>query len=204
MSLEKQAAKIRVCKMCSLHKSRKLAVPGEGSPNADLMFIGEGPGAEEDIQGRPFVGAAGKYLNALFAIIGLKREDVFITNVVKCRPPRNRVPKLNECKACSNYLKAQMSIIKPKLICTLGNTALETLTGESSISNTHGRLLKKTNHLYFPLYHPAAILHNPALKPILESDVNELKVTLNKLKFYSKTKVLNTRINDFFAKDANE
>lgn len=201
MSLEDQAAKIRVCTLCPLSKSRTLAVPGEGPSDADLMFVGEGPGAEEDIQGRPFVGAAGKYLNTLLALIGLKREEVFITNIVKCRPPGNRAPEWDERDACSPYLKAQIRIINPKLICTLGNTALETLTGERSISRAHGIPLKKTTHIIFPMYHPAAALHNPALKSTLESDMHKLTDTLDMLETSSTIfEGADTKLDDFIPK----
>ncbi|MFQ6135423.1 MAG: uracil-DNA glycosylase [Nitrososphaerales archaeon] len=198
MSLEDLASKIRVCTLCPLSKSRTLAVPGEGPSDADLTFVGEGPGAEEDVQGRPFVGAAGKYLDILLALIGLKREEVFITNIVKCRPPGNRAPERGERDACSPYLKAQIRIINPKLICTLGNTALETLTGVSSISRAHGKPLKKADRLFFPMYHPAAALHNPALKSTLESDMLKLKDTLNMLDTHSTTfEGADTKLDDF-------
>ena len=181
MSLETLASKIQVCTLCSLSKSRTLAVPGEGPLNAKLMFIGEGPGAEEDIQGKPFVGSSGKFLDKLLGTINIKREDVFISNIVKCRPPNNRAPSRDECNACLPYLKAQIFAIKPHLICTLGKTALESLTGESSISRVHGRFLKNDNIQFFPLYHPAAALHNPTLKSTLESDMYKLKDVLNRI-----------------------
>jgi uracil-DNA glycosylase family 4 len=178
LTLEETADQIRSCTLCPLSKSRILAVSGEGPAAADLMFVGEGPGAEEDRQGRPFVGAAGKHLDSLLNLIGLRRDDVFITNIVKCRPPGNRVPTWDERNACSPYLKDQIRIIRPRLVCTLGNTALETLIGGSSISRNHGRLVTKEDILVFPMYHPAAALHNPTLKPVLESDMLKLKETL--------------------------
>jgi|TARA_Y100000031_G_scaffold47545_1_gene54267 DNA polymerase len=181
MSLEDIANNIRVCNLCSLSKSRTLVVPGEGPVDAELMFVGEGPGAKEDIQGRPFVGYSGKYLDTLLGLIGLKRQEVFIVNIVKCRPPENRVPSWDERKACLPYLKAQIKCINPNLICTLGNTALETLTGEKFISRVHGCLLKKENIQFFPMYHPAAALHNPALRYTLKSDMYELKNILDKV-----------------------
>lgn len=187
MSLEEEARKIRVCTLCPLSKSRTLAVPGEGPTDAELMFIGEGPGAEEDIQGRPFVGAAGKHLDALLARVGFRRQDVFITNVVKCRPPGNRAPAWEERDACSPYLKTQIRILNPLLICLLGNTALETLTGISSISRVHGTLVKKGDRRFFPMYHPAAALHNPALKSAMEADMFKLKEAVLTLKISGST-----------------
>lgn len=198
MSLEEIANKIRVCTQCALSKSRTLAVPGEGPINAELMFVGEGPGAREDILGKPFVGSAGKYLDTLLDLIGIKREEVFIVNIVKCRPPENRVPSLEERNTCLPYLQAQIQSIKPHLICTLGNTALETLTGEKSISRIHGCLLRKANNQFFPMYHPAAALHNPALRVTLDSDMHELKNTLDKLNDTSySTEINNTTLDPF-------
>ncbi len=175
MSLEVIASKIRICTLCELHKSRTLAVPGEGSLNANLMFVGEGPGATEDTQGKPFVGSSGKYLDKLLDLISLNRKDVFIVNIVKCRPPGNRAPYLDERNACLPYLKEQIRIINPYIICTLGKTALETLTGIASISKVHGKLMKIDNVELFPLYHPAAALYNPNLRSILELDMYKLK-----------------------------
>lgn len=182
MSLEVIASKIRVCTLCTLHKNRILAVPGEGPLNAELIFVGEGPGANEDIKGKPFVGSSGKYLDKLLHLISLNRKDVFIVNIVKCRPPGNRAPSLDERNACLPYLKEQILTIKPYIICTLGKTALETLTGETSISKVHGKLINKDNIEFFPLYHPAAALYNPALRSILESDMYKLKNILSKPK----------------------
>ncbi len=198
MSLEDIANTVRVCTKCALSKSRTLAVPGEGPVDAELMFVGEGPGAKEDIQGKPFVGSAGKYLDTLLGLIGIKREEVFIVNIVKCRPPENRVPSLDERNACLPYLQAQIQYIKPHLICTLGNTALETLTGEKSISRVHGRLLRKANNQFFPMYHPAAALHNPALRVTLESDMYDLKNTLDKFENPSSSSEINNTTLDSY------
>jgi len=198
MSLEDIANKVQVCTQCPLSKSRTLAVPGEGPVDAELMFVGEGPGAMEDIQGKPFVGSAGKYLDTLLGLIGIKREEVFIVNIVKCRPPGNRVPSWDERNACLPYLHAQIQCINPRLICTLGNTALETLTGENSISRVHGCLLRKENNQFFPLYHPAAALHNPALRVTLESDMYELKKTLDKFEGSSYSSEINNKTLDPF------
>ncbi len=197
MSLEVIASKIRICTLCELHKSRTLAVPGEGSLNANVIFVGEGPGATEDIQGKPFVGSSGKYLDKLLDLISLNRKDVFIVNIVKCRPPGNRAPYLDERNACLPYLKEQIRIINPYIICTLGKTALETLTGITSISKVHGKLINIDNVELFPLYHPAAALYNPNLRTILESDIYKLK---NILKSYKKNQLLKdeTILDSFF------
>jgi uracil-DNA glycosylase family 4 len=198
LELEEIASKIRICTLCPLSKSRTMAVPGEGPVDAKLMFVGEAPGAEEDKQGRPFVGAAGKHLNSLLTLIELNREEIFITNTVKCRPPENRVPTWDERNACSHYLKGQIKIINPTLICTLGNTALETLTGVTSISRVHGQIIKKENILIFPLYHPAAALHNPKLKSVLESDMQKLNQALKQLQPQSTTpKHSDSKLDDF-------
>jgi len=182
VSLEALAERISICTLCPLSKSRTMAVPGEGRRDAEVMFVGEGPGVDEDRLGRPFVGAAGRHLDTLLSKIGLKREEVYITNVVKCRPPGNRVPTWDEREACRPYLEEQIMLIKPVLICPLGNTALETLTGRFSISRFHGKLFEKDERLFFPMYHPAAALHNPDLKHTLERDMLELKRTLDELK----------------------
>ena len=198
MSLEVIVSKIRICTLCELHKSRTLAVPGEGSLNANVIFVGEGPGATEDIQGKPFVGSSGKYLDKLLDLISLNRKDVFIVNIVKCRPPDNRAPYLDERNACLPYLKEQIRIINPYIICTLGKTALETLTGITSISKVHGKLINIDNVELFPLYHPAAALYNPNLRSILESDMYKLK---NILKSYKKNNQLlkdETTLDSFF------
>ncbi len=171
------------CEKCPLHKTRRNPVPGEGSLDAEIMFIGEGPGRNEDLTGRPFVGAAGKFLDELLLGIGLKRKDVFIGNVVKCRPPNNRTPLLGEIEACKPYLYAQIAIIQPKVICTLGNTPLNTLVSPSlTIGKVHGKVFTRDGFTFIPLYHPAAALYHNALKPILREDFRKLKEYLNELK----------------------
>jgi DNA polymerase len=171
------------CKKCPLHKTRHKPVPGEGSLDAEIMFVGEGPGRNEDLTGRPFVGAAGKFLDELLAGIGLKRKDVFIGNVVKCRPPNNRVPLLSEIEACKPYLYAQIAIIQPKVICTLGNTPLNTLIAPNlTIGRVHGRVFKKDGFTFIPLYHPAAALYHNALKGTLKEDFKKLKEYIENLK----------------------
>ena len=173
--LEELNEEIRACRKCRLGTLRRNAVPGDGSETADIMFVGEGPGGQEDIQGRPFVGPAGQFLNELLGRIGLRREEVFITNVVKCRPPQNRDPLPGEIDACNEYLMTQIAIIKPKVICTLGRFAMGVLIEEGlSISRVHGNPYRKSGILYVPLYHPAAALHQEALRQVQIQDIEKL------------------------------
>jgi len=170
------AAEVRVCTKCRLSKTRTHAVPGEGSITARIMFVGEGPGQREDETGRPFVGQAGKLLNLLLEQAGIPREDVFITNIVKCRPPKNRVPLADEVIACNDYLMGQIASIEPKFICPLGGAALATLLGpDLKISKVRCQVFRKSGILYVPLYHPAAALHRGALRETLFNDILQLK-----------------------------
>jgi len=173
------ADEVRKCTLCKLSESRTNAVPGEGSSFAKIMFIGEAPGRSEDEQGRPFVGAAGKLLTEALQEAGLSREDVFITNIVKCRPPNNRVPAEEERSACRPYLERQIKLINPKIICILGRTAYESLLEGGSITSNRGKLVRHGNRFYFLTVHPAAVIYNPELKSIFKKDivnlVNELK-----------------------------
>jgi uracil-DNA glycosylase family 4 len=164
------AHEVSVCKQCRLHASRKHAVPGEGPRNADIMFIGEGPGFHENEQGRPFVGAAGKFLEELLASIGYRREQVFICNVVKCRPPGNRDPLPDEIQACRPYLDRQIAAIQPKVIVTLGRYSMARFFGEAKISAIHGRAQVADGRLLVAMFHPAAALHQPSLKRTVEED----------------------------------
>src|SRR5437867_5672784 len=164
------------CTKCELHKSRKNAVPGEGPTAAKVMFVGEGPGQNEDEQGRPFVGAAGKLLTELLGSIGLSRSDVFITNIVKCRPPNNRAPRKSEIEACNPYLMSQIRLIKPQVVCALGTPAIATLIGEEySATRVHGKPMPKGDVIILPMYHPAAALYDASLKEVLASDFRILK-----------------------------
>jgi DNA polymerase len=178
-TLEIIAEEVRKCTLCTLSKGRTNAVPGEGSSFAKIMFIGEAPGRSEDEQGRPFVGAAGKLLTEALREAGLSREDIFITNIVKCRPPNNRVPREDERSSCRPYLERQIALINPMIICILGRTAYESLLEGGSITSNRGRLVKHGNRFYFLTVHPAAIIYNPELKTIFKNDlvnlVNELK-----------------------------
>lgn len=177
--LEKVHSQILVCTLCDLHKSRTKAVPGDGPYNANVMFVGEGPGENEDKQGLPFVGAAGRLLHTLLESIGLKRSDVFITNIVKCRPPGNRAPRKNEIAACNPYLQSQFSIIKPKIVCPLGTPAITTLMGtEYKVTKIHGRPFQTQRFILLPLYHPAAALYTQGLRDTLFEDFRVLKLLL--------------------------
>ncbi len=172
--LREVAQEASVCTRCQLHFSRKKAVPGEGPANAEIMFIGEGPGFYENEQGRPFVGAAGKFLDELLAGIGLKRQDVFITNVVKCRPPSNRDPLPEELSACSSYLERQIQAISPKVIVTLGRYSMANFLPNAKISSVHGQPVIVNGRLVVPMFHPAAALHQPSLRSSVEADFARL------------------------------
>ncbi len=173
--LEDIAAQVRACPHCRLCETRTNAVPGEGPSDAPVMFIGEGPGAAEDRQGRPFVGPAGQLLNQLLLGAGLRRPEVFITNIVKCRPPNNREPHPDEVAACSEYLEGQIALLQPRLICLLGRPATQTLVDPSaSMSRVHGRVFEKDGLKFMPIYHPAAALHNPRMRAPLEADFKAL------------------------------
>jgi uracil-DNA glycosylase family 4 len=168
--LQEVAEQVNVCTDCKLHHSRKNAVPGEGPPDADLMFIGEGPGFHENEQGRPFVGAAGKFLEELLVSIDLTREQVFICNVVKCRPPGNRDPQEEEIEACSKYLDRQIRAVNPKVIVTLGRFSMARYFPNARISAIHGQARIVNGRLVVPFYHPAAALHQPSLRRVVEED----------------------------------
>ncbi len=163
-SLELIAREVRTCQLCPLSKTRTHAVPGEGDPEAALLLIGEGPGYNEDKLGRPFVGAAGKFLGELLASADLKRDDVYITNVVKCRPPQNRDPAPEEIWACSGYLQRQIRLIQPSVIATLGRHSMAVYFPTERISRIHGQARSVDGLTIVPLFHPAAALHQPALK----------------------------------------
>jgi uracil-DNA glycosylase len=172
---------IKDCRKCRLCESRTHVVFGEGNPDAAIMFVGEGPGEHEDLQNRPFVGAAGKILTDLLGRIGLKREDVYIANVVKCRPPENRNPQPDEIDACKPYLWKQIELIHPRVICTLGNFAAQTLLEKKvAITKVRGQYFQIKNFFVYPMLHPAAVLHQGNLRPALEEDFQSLKSFLGK------------------------
>jgi DNA polymerase len=190
-ALNALARKLATASECPLRATAQQAVPGEGSPMAEIIFIGEAPGRKEDETGKPFVGAAGKVLNELLHSIHLNREDVFITSVEKFRPPNNRDPKPKEIMACFPYLEAQIKIIQPKVIVTLGRHALrrmlewekgEAIDGEISIADLHGRLFRgPSGRLYFPVHHPAAILYQRSLQDTVKKDFKKLSKALTSL-----------------------
>ncbi len=177
-SIEDLADAVRTCTKCQLNKGRTNAVPGDGSTVASILIIGEGPGFHEDQQGLPFVGRSGKLLDELLAAVPLSRQDVFITNVVKCRPPDNRDPQPDEVAACRPYLDRQMELINPKVIVTLGRHSYLRFNPDGKISRDHGKILRWKDRILFPLYHPAAGLRNPAIKRNLQEDVLRLPEAL--------------------------
>lgn len=178
--LEKSIINCSKCKLCS---GRKNIVFGQGNKNADIMFIGEGPGADEDMQGIPFVGKAGKLMNQAFEGIGINREEVYIANIVKCRPPNNRVPEKEEADACINYLRNQVILIKPRIIVLLGSTALKNILGDDkSITAARGNWIEMKGIYYMPTWHPAALLRDENKKIEFWKDLKLVIELSNKLK----------------------
>ena len=165
---------IKVCHKCEISKSRTNAVPGEGPEDAEIMFIGEAPGWNEDKQGRPFVGQAGQFLDKLLASINLDRKKVYITNVIKTRPPENRDPSPVEIQNCAPWLERQLEIIKPKMIVTLGRYSMAKFFPGKSISKIHGTAIKQNGIIYFAMYHPAAALHQSSLRQTIEEDMKKI------------------------------
>jgi uracil-DNA glycosylase len=192
-TISKIANEVSDCTKCALHESRKKSVPGDGPANAEIMFIGEGPGFHENEQGHPFVGASGKFLDQLLAQAGVTRADVFIANVVKCRPPGNRDPLPDELAACDTYLEAQIQSINPSIIVTLGRFSMNKFFPDAKISAVHGQMQKVGGRFVIPMFHPAAALHQPALKPSILGDfaklpdqLNEARVAMGKAKIIFK------------------
>ncbi len=181
--LEELHRQIMKCTRCQeLAETRRKIVPGAGNPNAEIMFVGEAPGEDEDIQGIPFVGRAGNVLNNALEKVGISRKDVFIGNVLKCRPPGNRNPLDNEIANCREFLHAQIALIRPKLICTLGSPALKTLIDKSmTIGKVHGKLISLKGINFFPIYHPASTFHSRANIENFESDFQQLKKLLQEM-----------------------
>jgi DNA polymerase len=175
-SLDAIGVEVRACRMCKLSQTRTVGVPGEGSPSAEIMFIGEGPGFHEDQQGRPFVGAAGQLLTEMLGVIGLRREDVFITNVVRCRPPGNRDPLPDELSACDTYTQRQIAVLDPKLIVTLGRYSMARFIGTGPMRELHGRTRDWNGITCLAMYHPAAILRTPTveMRRIFEDDFRKI------------------------------
>ena len=179
--LEALAVEIAQCTRCLLHRGRTKAVPGEGPQNAEIMFIGEAPGFYEDQQGRPFVGAAGQFLEELLKEIGLQREQVFIANVIKCRPPGNREPLPEEIEACKPFLDRQIELLHPRLIVTLGRFSMARAFPNARISSIHGQPRKIGGVIYYPMYHPAAALHQPSLRRDVEEDMRRIPELLKQV-----------------------
>lgn len=188
-SLAKLREEISRCQKCSLARSRSNTVPGEGNVEAEIMFVGEAPGFNEDQQGIPFCGAAGRFLDELLGSIGANRKDVFIANTLKCRPPENRDPLPEEKEACRPYLDKQIEIIVPKIIITLGKHSTETfLPGVGGITKLRAKLFRRPgNRYFFPLYHPAAALHNGTLRDTLTQDFNKIPEALKKVEAETET-----------------
>ena len=176
--LAKVAEEVSSCQKCALFHSRKLAVPGEGPSDAEIMFIGEGPGFYENEQGRPFVGAAGKFLEELLSAAGMKRSEVWIGNVVKCRPPSNRDPLPDELAACDEYLERQINAINPSVIVTLGRFSMGRFMPGAKISAVHGQMRKVRGRYVIAMFHPAAALHQASLKPAVVADFARLPAML--------------------------
>jgi DNA polymerase len=172
--------RVRGCTACPLHLTRTLAVPGYGPVTARVMAVGEAPGENEDREGKPFVGAAGRLLTSLLESVGLDRRDIYITNIIKCRPPRNRDPEPLEVEACSPFLDEQIALLQPDVILLLGRHALNRLLPDAGgISRLHGERVQREDRVYVPLYHPAAALYNGALKETLEADMRRVRGYLN-------------------------
>ena len=191
MSQELEIIKQNVikCTKCDLCKTRTNAVPGKGNFQSDVIFVGEAPGRNEDKQGEPFIGVAGKKLSIALDEVGISREQVYITNIVKCRPPSNRVPKTSERDTCQEYLKQEISIIKPKIICILGNTAFNSILGGSEITKFRGKVVRKNNQLYFLTIHPAATIYNQKLIDLLKKDIVKLFDLIRELKNNKEMKI---------------
>ena len=170
-ALAQLCEEIIACRDCELAKNRTTVVPGEGAEDADLLFIGEAPGWNEDQQGRPFVGPAGQFLDQLLTSIGLRREEVYIANVIKCRPPQNRDPLPVEILSCRKWLDRQIEIIQPLMVITLGRYSLARYFPNESIGKIHGRPRRLGDVIYYPMYHPAAALHQGSLRRTIESDM---------------------------------
>ncbi|HKF19424.1 MAG TPA: uracil-DNA glycosylase [Candidatus Dormibacteraeota bacterium] len=180
--LDRLHAQIRACTRCGLHATRTQAVPGTGPVDAEIMIVGEAPGFTEDVQGQPFVGPAGKLLDTLLQQIGLSRAQVFITNVLKCRPPQNRDPMPTEAETCLPYLRQQFALVRPKAVLILGRHALERmLPGVGTISRVHGQIFMRSGVAFIPCYHPAAALHNGSLVADLQKDFDRVREYLDQL-----------------------
>ncbi len=181
-SLEQVAREVNICVKCGLSETRTRAVPGEGPADAAIFFIGEGPGRNEDLQGRPFVGASGRFLESLLKEIGLDRTQVFITNVVKCRPPENRDPLPPELTACRDYLDRQIALVRPSVVVTLGRFSMARYFPGEAITKIHGQAKRVGNTYYLPLFHPAAALRNDAWRAAMKEDFKKIPQLLAEIR----------------------
>ena len=187
--LQKIKKQVTQCTKCELSKTRNNSVPGKGNFKSDVIFVGEAPGKNEDMKGEPFIGIAGKKLSIALENAGITRDEVYITNIVKCRPPKNRVPTTNERNTCQNYLKKEIEIIKPKIICILGNTAFNSLLDGKEIIKFRGKIVRKNNQLYFLTIHPAATIYNQKLINVLKKDIKKLLKVIKELKNNKKVRI---------------
>ena len=172
--LDSIAENVKVCEKCKLCETRINAVPGKGNFDADVIFVGEAPGRNEDIHGEPFVGAAGKRLDMILENTGIERKNVYITNIVKCRPPKNRIPSKKEEESCNDFINQEIEIINPKIICVMGNTAYGTLLDGKEITKNHGKIVEKNGRKFFVTFHPAATIYNQKLVDELKNDFRKL------------------------------
>ncbi|MDP2730970.1 MAG: uracil-DNA glycosylase [Dehalococcoidales bacterium] len=196
-ALTELGKEIALCQQCEIAKQRTNAVPGEGAEDAEIMFIGEAPGWHEDQQGRPFVGPAGQYLDKLLALINLKRQQVYITNIVKTRPTGNRDPLPVEISNCRKWLEKQIEIIRPKMIVTLGRYSMEMFFPGKSISKIHGTFQKQDNVIYYAMYHPAAALHQQSLRQTIEADMLKIPQLLAQTKEITEAEPETQQLNMF-------
>ena len=196
-ALSELYTEIALCRQCEIAKYRTKVVPGEGAEDADIMFIGEAPGWHEDQQGRPFVGPAGQYLEQLLASINLKREQVYIANVIKCRPPGNREPLPSEIQNCRKWLERQMELIHPRMIVTLGRYSMAMFFPNKSISKIHGTAQKQDNVIYYAMYHPAAALHQQSLRQAIEADMLKIPSLLAQAESITQVKQEPKQLNMF-------
>ena len=187
--LQKIKKQVTQCTKCELSNTRNNSVPGKGNFKSDVIFVGEAPGKNEDNKGEPFIGIAGKKLSIALENTGITRDQVYITNIVKCRPPKNRVPTIIERDTCKNYLKKEIEIIEPKIICILGNTAFNSLLEGKEIIKFRGKVVRKNNQLYFLTIHPAATIYNQKLINLLKKDMKKLFKLIKELKADNKIKI---------------
>ncbi len=196
-ALSELCQEIDLCQLWNIARYRTRAVPGEGPEDAEIMFVGEAPGWHEDQQGRPFVGPAGKYLEQLLALIGFRREQVYITNIIKTRPPDNRDPLPEEIANCRSWLERQIEMIRPRMIVTLGRYSMAMFFPGKTISKIHGTAQKRDGVVYFAMYHPAAALHQQSLRQAIEADMRKIPALLTEAKTMAETELPAQQLNMF-------